>query len=135
MNWKKKSILILHIVLFLGFDLIDSVLDYSTFRQNKRKIFKDSTVFPKIFVYIVKQYIEKGLVTGEVIVTDSTHIKASAAKGKVEKVVVEKTPSHYLNTLELEANKIERELEEKGIKSGKKSKRKPKGPFETIFIV
>ena len=52
--------------------------------------------------------------------TDSTHIKASASKGKVEKVVVEKTPSQYLNTLEEEAKKIEKELEEKRIEAGNK---------------
>lgn len=122
---------------FLGLDLTDSVPDHSTFSQNRRRRYKDSTVFQEIFDYIVKLCIEKGLVTGEVIVTDSTHIKASAAKGKVEKVVVEKTPSKYLNTLELEAKKIERELEKKRIESGKKkSGRKPKGPStETISKV
>ena len=80
--------------------------------------------------------IEKGLVTGEVIITDSTHIKASSAKGKVEKIVVEKTPSQYLNTLEQEAKKLEKELEDKRIESGKmKRGRKPKRPTtETISV-
>ncbi|WP_335524935.1 transposase, partial [Cytobacillus firmus] len=80
---------------------------------------------------------EKGLVTGEVIVTDSTHIKASASKSKVEKVTVERAPSQYLNTLELEAKKIEKELEEKRKETGtKKRGRKPKGPSpETISVV
>lgn len=36
------------------------------------------------------------------IVADSTHIKACTAKGKVEKIVMEKAPFQYLNTLELE---------------------------------
>ncbi|MCM3727724.1 transposase [Neobacillus cucumis] len=122
---------------FLGLDLTDSVPDHSTFSQNRRRRFKDSTVFQEIFDHIVKLSIEKGLVTGEVIVTDSTHIKARVAKSKVEKVVVEKTPSQYLNTLELEAKKIEKEQEDKRIESGKKkSGRKPKGPStETISIV
>jgi hypothetical protein len=50
---------------------------------------------------------------------------------------VEKTPSQYLNTLELEAEKIEKELEEKRLESGKKKRaRKPKGPTtETITVV
>jgi transposase len=122
---------------FLGLDLSDSVPDHSTFSQNRRRRFKDSTVFQEIFDHIVKLCIEKGLVTGEVIVTDSTHIKASAAKGKVEKVIVEKTPSQYLNTLEEEAKKIKKELEEKREESGNKKRgRKPKGPFtETISVV
>lgn len=42
----------------------------------------------------------QGKLTGEVIVTDSTHIKASAAKDQVQKVEVTQTPSQYLNTLE-----------------------------------
>ena len=107
---------------FLGLDLSDTVPDHSTFSQNRRRRFKDSTVFQEIFDYIIDLCIENGLVTGEVIVTDSTHIKASAAKGKAEKVVVEKTPSHYLNTLEKEAKKIEKELEDKRIESGKKKR-------------
>jgi len=122
---------------FLGLDLTDSVPDHSTFSQNRRRRFKDNTVFQEIFDHIIKLCIEKGLITGEVIVTDSTHIKASAVKGKVEKVVVDKTPSQYLNTLEQEAKKIEKELEEKRLESGKKkSGRKPKGPStETISVV
>ena len=98
---------------FLGLDLTDPVPDHSTFSQNRRRRFKDSTVFQEIFDHIVKLCIEKGLVTGEVIVTDSTHIKASASKSKVEKVVVEKTPSQYLNTLEMEARKSKRNWRKK----------------------
>lgn len=122
---------------FLGLDLTDRVPDHSTFSQNRRRRFKDSTVFQEIFDDIVKLCIEKGLVTGDVIVTDSTHIKASASKSKVEKVTVEKTPTQYLNTLELEAKKIEKELEEKRKESGmKKRGRKPKGSStETISVV
>ena len=122
---------------FLGLDLTDAVPDHSTFSQNRRRRFKESTVLQEIFDHIIKLCIEKGIVTGEVIVTDSTHIKASAAKGKVEKVVVEKTPSQYLNTLEQEAKRIEKELEEKRVEAGKKKRgRKPKGPStETISVV
>ncbi|AZU59878.1 IS1182 family transposase [Neobacillus mesonae] len=112
---------------FLGLDLTDKVPDHSIFSQNRRRRFKDSNVTQEIFDYIVKLCMEKGLVTGEVIVSDSTHIKASAAKGKIEKVVVEKTPSQYINTLEEEAKRIEKEFEEKRIESGNKKRgRKPK---------
>lgn len=114
---------------FLGLNLTDPVPDHSTFSQNRRRRFKDSTVFQEIFDHVVKICIEKGFVTGEVVVTDSTHIKASASKDKVEKVVVEKTPSQYLNTLEEEAKKIEKELEEKRKEKGKQKRgRKPNEP-------
>ncbi|MGE7184910.1 hypothetical protein ACQKKK_13190 [Peribacillus sp. NPDC006672] len=52
--------------------------------------------------------------------TDSTHIKASASKNQVKKV--EKTPSQYLNTLEEEAEKLEKELQEKRANVGLKLK-------------
>jgi transposase len=122
---------------FLGLDLTDKVPDHSTFSQNRRRRFKDSTVTQEIFDYIVKLCIVKGLVTGEVVVSDSTHIKASAAKGKIEKVVVEKTTSQYLNTLEEEAKKIEKELDEIRLVSGNKKRgRKPKvSDTETKSVV
>ncbi|MFD4706339.1 transposase [Gottfriedia sp. NPDC058432] len=107
---------------FLGLDLSDPVPDHSTFSQNRRRRFKDSSVFQEIFDHIISLCIEKGFVTGVVIVTDSTHIKASAAKEKVQRVVLEKTPSQYINTLEEEAKKIEKEHEKKRIDSGKKKK-------------
>ena len=105
---------------FLELDLTDPVPDHSTFSQNRRRRFNNSSVSQEIFDHIIMLCIEKGLVTGEVIVTDSTHIKASSAKGKVEKIFVEKTSSQYLNTLEQEAKKLEKGLEEKRIESGKK---------------
>jgi transposase len=121
---------------FLGLDLTDKVPDHSTFSQNRRRRFKDSTVFQEIFDHIISLCIEQGIVTGEVIVTDSTHIKASAAKDKIEKLVVEKTPSQYLNTLEEEANKIKRELDEKRDESGKKKKgKKPKATYSKTISV
>ncbi|MGD7008789.1 transposase [Metabacillus sp. 84] len=104
---------------FLGLDLTDPVPDHSVFSQNRRRRFKDGKVFQEIFDHVVQLCIREGLVTGEIVVTDSTHIKASAAKEKVQKVEVTKTPSQYLNTLEEEAKKIEEELEEKRKETGK----------------
>ena len=70
---------------FLGLDLTDPVPDHSTFSQNRRRRFKDSTVFQEIFDDIVKLCIEKGLVTGEVIVTDSTHSKLVLQRVKLKR--------------------------------------------------
>jgi len=111
---------------FLGLDLTDPVPDHSVFSQNRRRRFKDGKVFQEIFDHVVQLCLKEGLVTGEVMVTDSTHIKASAAKDKVQKVEVTKTPSQYLNTLEEETKKIEEELEKKRKESGKQKRgRKP----------
>ncbi|MCM3677198.1 IS1182 family transposase [Peribacillus simplex] len=121
---------------FLGLDLTDRIPDHSIFSQNRRRRFKDSAVFQEIFDHIVSLCIEKGLVTGETIVTDSTHIKASASKDQVKKVEVEKTPSQYLNTLEEEAKKLEKELQEKRENVGrKKAGRKPKESTTKIVSV
>ncbi|MFD0770023.1 transposase, partial [Bacillus sp. CGMCC 1.60114] len=67
--------------------------------------------------------IKAGLVTGEVMVTDSTHIKAYASSERTEVVSVIKTPSEYIQSLHEEAKKIEKELQEKRrgkTKSGRK---------------
>lgn len=109
---------------FLGLDLSDTVPDHSTFSQNRRRRFKKSGVFQEVFDYIVNLCIDEGLVTGEVIVTDSTHIKANASINKAEKVIVEKTPSAYLLELEKEAERLERVLEASKEQSGKKSIKK-----------
>lgn len=64
---------------FLGLDLESPIPDHSTFSQNRRRRFKDNTTFQEIFDHVVRLCIEKGIVTGKVIVTVSTHIKASAS--------------------------------------------------------
>ena len=105
---------------FLGLDLAEPVPDHSTISQNRRRRFKNSPLFQEIFDTIVSRCVEEGLVTGDVIVTDSTHIKASASRQRVEKILVEKTPTEYMRTLEQEAQRLEAELQKKRDAAGKK---------------
>jgi transposase len=98
--------------------------DHSTLSQNRRRRFKDSQVFQEIFDHIVSECITKGIVTGAVVVVDSTHIKAHASITKTEKIVVEKKPSEYFKELEQEARRIESEQDHDPNK--KKRGRKPK---------
>ncbi|MDR3715219.1 MAG: IS1182 family transposase [Puia sp.] len=105
---------------FLGLDLAESVPDHSTISQNRRRRFKNSPLFQEIFDTIVSRCVAEGLVTGEVIVTDSTHIKASASRQRVEKIWVEKTPTEYMQTLEQEAQRLEAELQSRRDAAGKK---------------
>jgi len=107
---------------FLGLELSDDVPDHSTLSQNRRRRFRDNNVFQEIFDEVVLVCVKGGLVTGEVLVTDSTHIKAYASNQKLEKVRVTKTPSNYLRELEQEADKIERELNDKRDSAGKKKR-------------
>ncbi|UHA71912.1 transposase [Paenibacillus sp. 481] len=71
---------------FLGLGLEESIPDHSTLSQNRRRRFKERTIFQEIFDHIVSTCVSSEPVTGEVIVTDSTHIKAHASDYQSEKV-------------------------------------------------
>lgn len=85
---------------FLGLNLTDSIPDASTLSQNRRRRFNDSTVYQDIFDEIVFQAIKKKLVSGRVLYTDSTHLKASANKNKWIKREAEASSRDYLDELE-----------------------------------
>jgi transposase len=85
---------------YLGLKLTDKVPDASTLSQNRRRRFRDSDVYQKLFDEIVELAIKRGLVTGEVLYSDSTHLKASANKNKFDVVRVEVKPVEYLAQLE-----------------------------------
>ena len=85
---------------FLGIDLDESVPDHSTLSQLRRRKFNDSRIFEDIFDEIVSKCIEIGLVTGETLLTNSTHIRANAANDKRETVIVQQGPSDYMRRLD-----------------------------------
>lgn len=89
---------------FLGLGLADKVIDHSTLSQNRRRRFNDSTIAQEIFDEIVYRAIEGGLISGEELFTDSTHLKANANKKKYIKVVVNKQTTQYLSDLEQAVN-------------------------------
>ena len=99
---------------FLGLSLTDTIPDASTLSQNRRRRFNESTVYQDIFDEIVFQAIQKKLVSGRVIYTDSTHLKANANKNKWIKREAEASSRDYLETLE-------HAIEEDRIAHGKKS--------------
>jgi transposase len=78
---------------FLGIDLDARVPDHSTISQTRRRKFNSTNIFEEIFAEIVKKCIEAGLVDGSLILTDSTHIKASASMKRKETVTVKVEPS------------------------------------------
>ncbi len=89
---------------FLGLGLSDQVPDHSTISQNRRRRFKDSNIFQEIFDEIVRQAMVSGLVGGDHLFTDSTHLKASANRNRREVVEVEPSPRDYLEDLEASVN-------------------------------
>jgi transposase len=86
---------------FLGLRLTDKVPDASTISQNRRRRFSDSTIHQEIFDTIVEQAIAQGLVGGDVLYTDSTHLKANANKHRFERQAVETTARDYLDALDV----------------------------------
>lgn len=86
---------------FLGLSLTDKIIDASTFSQQRRRRFLATDIEQQIFDEIVRQAIGHGLVGGDVLYTDSTHMKANANKKKFEIHTVTQTPTDYLTALEV----------------------------------
>lgn len=84
---------------FLGLGLTDRVPDHSTISWNRRTRFKDTNIFQDIFDEIVLQAIQHRMVGGRVLITDSTHVKASANKHKYPKEQVLQNTRDYINEL------------------------------------
>jgi transposase len=85
---------------FLGLKLRDKVPDASTLSQNRRRRFAESTIYQEIFDEIVLLAVNKGLASGAVLYTDSTHLKANANKNKYDLAQVAVKPQEYLAALE-----------------------------------
>lgn len=88
---------------FLGIDFDEPVPDHSTISQLRRRKFGGTTLFQDIFDEVVRKCMEAGLVSGKLLLTDSTHILANAAKEKREVIEVPEMPSEYVKKLDREA--------------------------------
>lgn len=85
---------------FLGLKLRDKVPDASTLSQNRRRRFAESTIYQEIFDQIVELAVSRGLASGTVLYTDSTHLKANANKNKYDVGEVQVKPQQYLAALD-----------------------------------
>lgn len=97
---------------FLDLSLTDKVPDASTLSQNRRRRFEGTDIEQVIFDRIVEQAIKKGLIGGEVLFSDSTHLKANANKHRHQVHEVEQTPMAYLDELN-DAINADRQLQGK----------------------
>lgn len=109
---------------FCKYGLDEPVMHHSTFSKNRHGRFRESGIFREIFQEIVRQCIALGLVEGEHVTVDGTHVKANASLDSLEPVVVEIPPDAYLAKLD-EENSVS---EERDDKDGKDDP--PKGPWE-----
>ena len=85
---------------FLGYGLSDKIIDASTISQNRRRRFKETDVFQQVFDNIVLQALKYKLVSGKVLYTDSTHLKANANKKKLIEQDVERSVKDYVDELD-----------------------------------
>lgn len=98
---------------FLGFTLEDSIPNASTISQNRRRRFRDNSIYQEIFDQIVLQAVRHKMVDGKILYTDSTHLKASANKNKFIEKQIPASTRDYLEQLD-------KDIEEDRRKHGKK---------------
>ena len=85
---------------FLKLSLDEKSPDHCTISQTRKRKFDDIEIFRDIFNEIIRRCVEAGLVNGENLVVDSTHVKANVAKDKREIVTVDVEPSAYMKKLD-----------------------------------
>ena len=112
---------------FLGLGLTEKGPDHATISINRVRRFKDNNIAEQIFNEILKQCIKKGLVGGEILYTDSTHIKAKANKHRKQLVEVKVSPKEYMKELDEQITEDRAELGKKPIKD-KEDDDKPEQP-------
>lgn len=108
---------------YLGIDLDERVPDHSTISQLRRRKPSFRKVFRRLFEKVVRQCIEKGLVSGRLTATDSTHVKANASRASEYLMEVPEEAGVYwerLDTYEEEG------LEELERRTGKRRKKRTK---------
>jgi len=108
---------------YLGLDLFDRVPDHSTISQLRRRKPSFRKVFRRLFEEVVYQCVEKGLVSGRLVATDSTHVKASASPASVYLEDVEASPGTYWERLDVYEELAQEELEQR---TGKRSRKRTK---------
>jgi transposase len=109
---------------FLGLDIDERVPDHSTISQNRRRRFRGKNLYRCLFERVLEMCIEKGLVDGRLIITDSTHVKANASRKSEYRMLVEKEAAWYMERLD-RYEELEREkLEELGKIRPKQTRRK-----------
>ncbi len=101
---------------FLGLNLTAKVPHHSTISWNRRTRFKDTDIFQEVFDEIVLQAMNYRMVSGRVLFTDSTHLKANANKKKFSKQEVEVETVDYLKDLEEAVRKDREDHEKKPLK-------------------
>ena len=64
---------------FCDIDLMQKVPDHSIFSQNRKRRFKDASIFREIFSEIVMQCIKQNIVSGEIGVADGSFLPSNVS--------------------------------------------------------
>ena len=108
---------------YLGLDLFDAVPDHSTISQLRRRKPTFREVFRRLFEQVVHQCIERGLASGRVVGTDSTHVKANASRASEYLVEMPEEPGAYWERLDAYEEEGLQELERRtGKRRAKRTK-------------
>jgi transposase len=117
---------------YLGLNLSAPVPDHSTISQNRRRRPAFRKVFRRLFEEVVRQCVEAGLVSGRIVGTDSTHVKAYASRASEYLAEVTEEPGVYWERLdqyeELAQEDLARKtgrLQKKRVKQIKRDRRHP----------
>lgn len=89
---------------FCGFELSDKIPDHSTFSKTRIRKWNESQLFSKVFVEIVRQCIEAGLVDGKEMAADGSYLPAQVSRNSwVDlETTVEQSMFSYLDALDQE---------------------------------
>ena len=108
---------------YLGLDLLERVPDHSTISQLRRRKPGFRKVFRRLFEEVVRQCMERGLVSGRLAATDSTHVKANASRESEYLAEVPEEPGVYWERLDAYE---EEGLEELARRTGRRRKKRTK---------
>jgi transposase len=85
---------------FIGVGFDERVPDHSTISQLRRRKFNDADLFKKLFAHVLRLCVQAGLVPGKLLLTDSTHVKANAAKMSKVTVEIERETAEFFERLD-----------------------------------
>lgn len=102
---------------YLGLDLFERVPDHSTISQLRRRKPAFRKAFRWLFGEMVRQCVEKGLVSGCLVVMDFIHVKANASRASGYEVDAEEAAGNYWGRLDVYE---EEGLEEMKRRTGKR---------------
>lgn len=117
---------------YLELDVLGPVPDHSTVSQLRRRKPAFRKIFRRLFEEVVRQCVEAGLVSGCVVGTDSTHVKACASRASEYLEEVPEEPGVYWERLDRYEEAAQEELtrktgrrQEKRTKQIKRDRRHP----------